>query len=386
MDEKVICVKVGDSFRKQGEDIYTINPQQADDYNALINELVKLNMIPKQVIHLWSLTNGNLGESLDYQVFNKAQDVGFYSLLFLVQALGKQALVDTCDISVISNQLFDVTEDDDLSAEKATLLGPIRTISQEYFNFNCRCIDVVIPQSGSRKEKIFLDNLIAELTTETNDQIVAYRGKFRWVEIFESFKLQPQVESGKQKLKQQGVYLITGGLGNIGLVLAEYLAKNFSAKLILVGRSNFPERDSWSDWLDNHDKRDKISQKIQKLQEIEALGAEILIESADVSNLQEMQSVIEKSENQFGAINGVIHAAVAFEDNPIENTSKAECKQQFIPKVSGVLVLEKLFANKNLDFCLLMSSLSSILGGLGFVTYGASNAFLDAFVNSRSQK
>ncbi|MEO1430398.1 MAG: SDR family NAD(P)-dependent oxidoreductase [Cyanobacteria bacterium J06633_8] len=386
MGEKVICVGVGDSFRKEIEDVYTLNPQQADDYNALINELVKLDMIPKQVIHLWSLTNGNLEESLDYQIFNKAQDLGFYSLLFLVQALGKQALVDRCEISVISNQLFDVTGDDELSPEKATLLGPIRTISQEYFNFNCRCIDVVIPQSESSKEKIFVDNLISELTTETNEQIVAYRGKSRWVESFESFRLQPQVESGKQKLKQQGVYLITGGLGNIGLVLAEYLAKNFSAKLILVGRSNFPEKDSWSEWLNNHEEQDKISRKIHKLQELEALGAEILVESADVSSLQEMQSVIETAENKFGAINGVIHAAVAVEDNPIENTSKAECKQQFLPKVSGVIVLEKLFANKNLDFCLLMSSLSSILGGLGFVTYGASNAFLDSFVNARSHK
>ncbi|MEM7581720.1 MAG: SDR family oxidoreductase, partial [Cyanobacteria bacterium P01_A01_bin.80] len=384
--EKVTCVRVGDSFTKQGEDIYTVNPQQADDYNALINELVKLDMIPKQVIHLWSLTNGNLEESLDYQVFNKAQDVGFYSLLFIAQALGKQALVDTCDISVISNQLFYVTGDDNLSPEKATLLGPIRTISQEYFNFSCRCIDVVIPQSESRKEKVFIDNLISELTTATNEQIVAYRGKSRWVEIFEPFKLQPQVESGKQKLKQQGVYLITGGLGNIGLVLAEYLANNFSAKLILVGRSNFPERDSWSEWIDNHDEQDKISQKINKLQQLEASGAEILIESADVSSLQEMQSIIEKAENKFGAINGVIHAAAAIEANPIEKTSQAECKQQFLPKVNGVLVLEKLFVNKNLDFCLLMSSLSSILGGLGFVTYGASNAFLDYFVNSRSQK
>ena len=395
MGEKVICVQVGDSFTKQSEGVYTVNPQQADDYNILVNELVKLDMIPKQVIHLWSLTKENseasLRVNLDYEVFDKAQDLGFYSLLFIVQALGKQASVDTCEFSVISNKLFDVIGDDELSPEKTTLLGPIRTIPQEYFNFNCRCIDVVVPQPETRKEKIFIDNLIAELTTATNEQIIAYRGKSRWIESFESFKLQPQVNSGKQNLKkqnlkQQGIYLITGGLGNIGMLLAEYLARNFSAKLILIGRSTFPDRDSWSEWLDNHHEQDKISRKIHKLRKLEALGSKILVESADVSNLQEMQSVIEKAENKFGVINGVIHAAAVVEDSPIEKTSKTECKQQFLSKVSGVLVLEKLLAHKNLDFCLLMSSLLSILGGLGFVTYGASNSFLDSFVNARSHK
>ena len=390
MGEKVICVRVGDLYTKQGEGIYTVNPQQSDDYNHLINEIVKLNMIPKQVIHLWSLTKKNSEESsrvnLDHKVFDKSQDLGFYSLLFLVQALGKQALVDICEISIISNRLFDVTGNDELSPEKATLLGPIRTISQEYFNFICRCIDVIFPLPANRPEKIFIDNLIAELTTKANEQIVAYRGKFRWIESFESFALQPQVESDKQKLKKQGVYLITGGLGNIGLALAEYLANNFSAKLILIGRSAFPRRDSWSEWINNHNELDKISRKIQKLKELEALGIEILVESVDVSSLQEMQCVIEKAENKFGAINGVIHAAGVIEGKPIEKTIKAECKQQFIPKVNGVLSLEKLLANKNLDFCLLMSSLSSILGGLGFATYGASNSFLDSFANARSRK
>lgn len=386
LGQKVICVKVGNSFMKQSERAYTLNPQQADDYNTLVKELVSLNMIPQKVIHLWSLTKENLGDNLDYQVFNKAQDLGFYSLLFLVQALGKQALVGKCEIYVISNKIFDVTGDDDLSPEKATLLGPIRTISQEYLNFSCRYIDVILSHKLIKQENTLIKNLIAELITENKEQIIAYRGKICWVQSFELFPLQLQSKRSKQRLKQQGVYLITGGLGEIGLVLAEFLAKSVRAKLILVGRSTFPQRDSWSEWLSTHNKQDKTSQKIRKIKELEALGAKVLVESADVSNLQQMELMIEKAEAQFGTLSGVIHAAGVVEENFIQKISKTECEQQFLPKVNGVLVLEKLLSHKKIDFCLLMSSLSSILGGFGFVAYAGSNSFMDSFVHARSHR
>ena len=386
ISQKVICVKVGNSFTKVSEGVYTLNPQQPEEYNTLSNELVSLNLIPEKVIHLWSLTTGSLAKELDSDLFDKAQDLGFYSLLFLAQAFGKQVLADKCEILVVSNNMQDITGDEILSPEKATLLGPVKTISQEYFNFSCRCIDVIIPPGGTDQNKTLIEHLVAELITESREQIIAYRDKCRWVQSFELFPLKPQTEYRKQRLKQQGVYLITGGLGGIGLVLAEFLAKTVKAKLILIGRSAFLERDSWSEWLSSHNEQDGVSQKIRKLKELEALGTEVLVVSADVSNLQQMELVIEKAEKQFGNISGVIHAAGLPEGNSIQNIEKTECKQQFMSKVYGTLVLEKLFSNREINFCLLMSSLSSILGGLGFIAYSASNSFMDYFVHARSHQ
>jgi acyl transferase domain-containing protein len=386
MGQKVICVKVGDAFTKQSEEVYTLNPQQPDEYNTLVNELVSLNLIPGKVIHLWSLTTESLAKELDCDLFDKAQDLGFYSLLFFVQAFEKQVLGDKCEIIVVSNQIQDVTGNEILSPEKATLLGLVKTIPQEYFNFSCRCIDMIIPHGELSNKKTVTENLIAELITESKEQIIAYRGKYRWVQCFELFPLKTQTVYRKQRLKQQGVYLITGGLGSIGLVLAEFLAKTVKAKLILIGRSVFPKQDSWSEWLSTHTEQDKTSQKIHKLKELEAFGAEILVESADVSNFQEMELVIKKAEKQFGTLNGLIHAAGAVEGKSIQKISKTECKQQFLPKVSGVLVLKRLLSKKEIDFCLLMSSLSSILGGLGFVAYTASNSFMDSFVHAHNHR
>ncbi|MEM1169663.1 MAG: SDR family oxidoreductase, partial [Cyanobacteria bacterium P01_H01_bin.35] len=385
LGEKVVCVKVGDSFGNQGEGVYTLNPNQPDDYNNLLDELVNLNLIPEKVIHLWSLTTEKLTKELDADLFDKAQDVGFYSLLFLAQACGKKILAEQCEIFVISNNIQDVTGNEILQCEKSTILGPVKVISQEYFNFSCRCIDVMLPDTGSNQEKILIEHLIAELIAKSPAQIIAYRGKSRWVENFELFPLKPQIEYRPQKLKEQGVYLITGGLGGIGIVLAEFLAKTVQAKLILIGRSTFPERDNWSEWVKSHDEQDSISQKIQKLQEFETYGAEVLVLNADVSNSEQMELVIQKAEKNFGKINGVIHAAGLVKGNSInaiQNLGKAECQQQFLSKVYGTLVLGKLFKDREIDFCLLMSSISSILGGLGFVAYTASNSFMDYFVRA----
>ena len=80
------------------------------------------------------------------------------------------------------------------------------------------------------------------------------------------------------RLRKGGVYLITGGLGRIGLVLAEYLARTVRAKLILMGRSAFPGRDEWEQWLATHGEEDRVSRRIRKVQAIEELGAEVLID------------------------------------------------------------------------------------------------------------
>jgi len=171
-------------------------------------------------------------------------------------------------------------------------------------------------------------------------------------------------------------------------VLAEYLAKTVRAKLILTGRSALPPRDEWEQWLATHEAQDSVSQKIRKLQELENLGAEVLVVHADVANQQQMQEAIVQAEKQFGSVHGVIHAAGILTENAsrsIEKTGKAEAEQQFLPKVQGLLVLEKVLHSRELDFCLLMSSLSSVLGGLRLVAYSAANLFMDAFAHQQNQ-
>ena len=383
--QEAIAVRVGPDFTKLTDRLYTLNPRQPEHYDALLNELRALNQIPQTIIHLWSVTPADPSE-LEIESVDSAQDLGFYSLLFLAQAIRRHNFKEEFQIAVVSNNLQEVTGEELLRPEKATVLGPLKGIPQEFPNLTCRSIDIVIPCSESQ-EAFLIDQLLEELSAQSSDLVVAYRGNHRWVQTFEPTRLDRSTEA-TPSLREGGVYLITGGLGRIGLVLAEYLAKTVRAKLILTGRSALPPRDEWEQWLATHEAQDSVSQKIRKLQELENLGAEVLVVHADVANQQQMQEAIVQAEKQFGSVHGVIHAAGILTENAsrsIEKTGKAEAEQQFLPKVQGLLVLEKVLHSRELDFCLLMSSLSSVLGGLRLVAYSAANLFMDAFAHQQNQ-
>ena len=390
----VITVRVGDQFSKLSEYAYTINPQQRNDYDALVQELQSRDLTPQGIAHFWSITASNtfpsnkLGEQTQspHQFFEDCQNLGFYSLLFLAQALGEQNVTEPVKFMVVTSNVHEVTGGEKLFPEKATVLGPCKVVPQEYPNITCCSFDIVIPESGTKQAQKLIDHLIREFTVQPNDLVVAYRGNHRWVQIFEAIRLDDSSTS-RTGLREGGVYLITGGLGGIGLVLAEYLAKTVRAKLILIGRKGLPERTQWTQWLATHDQQDKVSQKIQKVRTIEELGAEVLVIGTDVANEQQMQTAISQTYERFGAIHGVIHAAGNLENThrAIQETSQTDSHLQFQPKVYGLFVLEKVLQGRNLDFVLLTSSLASILGGLGFVSYAAANIFMDAFASKHNQ-
>jgi acyl transferase domain-containing protein/acyl carrier protein len=382
----IITVKIGEQFSREGKSAkgqitYTINPRTRDDYDALIEELIALDLLPKTIVHLWSLTPQNRAE-FALKNLDQVQAKGFYSLLFLAQALGKQHVTDQLQIAAISNDLHSVTGEEDLSPEKATLLGPIKTIPIEYSNINCCNIDVVLPDAGSRQEEQLVKQLMSELTTKFSEQIIAYRGKHRWEQTFEpgGIEVNPR---GMPRLHEGGVYLITGGLGGIGLVIAEHLASTVKAKLILSGRSQFPPRNYWEQWLASHEQHDQVSEKIRQVKALEALGAEVLVVSADVTVLEQMQALVEQVGERFGKIHGVIHAAGVAIPGKIQSRTPEIVELVLAAKIKGISVLETVFQATQLDFLILFSSLSSISGGFA-VDYVAANAFLDAYAHYRS--
>jgi acyl transferase domain-containing protein/acyl carrier protein len=376
--QDVVIVRIGEQFRKLNEQEYTINPGKRDDYDTLLREL-RVSKIPKSIVHLWNITANEQIES-GIESWEHIQSLSFYSLLFLAQAFGEQSITDSLQIDILSNNLQELTDADTICPEKATLLGPCKVIPQEYSNITCRSIDITLPQSGTRQWQQLIDQLLSELAAPTVDKVIAYRGNRRWVQCFE-----PLPVAGKTlrtaKLRQGGVYLITGGLGGIGLAIAQHLAETVQAKLVLIGRSGLLPKTEWERWLSNHEENDPISSKIKQVQTIEESGAEVLIVKADVTQLEQMQILIGQVRDRFGKIHGVIHAAGVPGAGLIQLKTPEMAASVLAPKVKGTLVLDAVLRNIQLDFVVLFSSMTAIYGGFGQVDYCAANAFLDAFAH-----
>jgi acyl transferase domain-containing protein/acyl carrier protein len=381
----LVYVIPGDHFERLENNSYSIDPQKRAHYEALLKSVREENGTPTQIIHLWNTTALNVPEEAGYDAFERAQTQGFFSLLFLVQSLSRLNFNEGMQLTVVSKGVQDVTGRECFSPEKTTILAACKVIPQEYPHITCRSIDTDLPSPDSVAGKELLDHLVAEVTGKSRDLVVAYRGRRRWVETFVPLRLEG---GGSSRVREGGVYLITGGLGTRGLVLAAHLARTAQVKLVLTGRSPFPATQEWDKWLASHDEDDDVSRKVRRLREIEELGAEVLVARADVADRKQMESVIEQAYERFGQLNGVIHAAEQRDGfmQAIQETGLTHCRQQFRAKVQGLFILEELLRDKRLDFCVLMSSLSSVLGGLGFFAAAAASTFMDAFAAKQNRE
>jgi NAD(P)-dependent dehydrogenase (short-subunit alcohol dehydrogenase family)/acyl carrier protein len=282
----------------------------------------------------------------------------------------------------------EVTGDELLRPEKAMLLGPCRVIPQEYPQIKCRSIDVVLAQPGSVAEERLVEELFAEVLNPSADVTIAYRGSHRWAQSYDAISLDELDETSElnARLKDGGTYLITGGMGGLGLVFAESISNQVKANLVLVNRTKFPPKEEWDEWLAAHDEDEEVCRKIRKLRELEARGSEVLVLRADVSDRERMREVITEVQRRCGGVDGVVHAAGVAGAGMIQLKTTEAARSVVAPKTEGVCVLDEVLKDTNHEWMVLCSSLSSVMGGFGQVDYCAANAFLDAFAQQTASR
>ncbi len=377
-NEAVILVEVGERFEQVTQTHYRICPDSKDDYDTLFSSMQSNGQSPQQIVHLWGIGPKQLAEH------QREMQRTFYSLLWLTQALNTSYNSVPVRITFITNNTQSITDEASLVPERATASGLCKVIPQEYIHLSCRSIDIELPTEQNRQR--LLHALHQEVCSNSSDVAVAYRSQIRWTQSFEPIRLTLNTEI-TSLLKAGGVYLITGGLGRMGLSLATYLFAHYRARLVLIYHSPLPPREDWLNWLATHHEQEKISQQLRTILILEEQGAELLLLQADSSKLVEMQAALSQAEQRFGRINGIIHAAGVAGTQAfrlIERTDIDVCELIFLPKVQGLRVLAELFQGYPLDFCMLQSSLAAILGGLGFAAYAAANAYMDAFAQQRN--
>ena len=380
----VVTVSVGSSFRQANTRSFLIDPSNLQHYDSLIQELGTNGTLPDRIVHAWSVTGQHSAES-NADSFAQAQRLGFYSLLFLAKALATHNVGYEINLFALSDNAQDVCGNEILRPEKSTLFGPCIVIRQEYPNVRTRSIDVDLSEHLGYHESTAEFVLGEFLDSSDSNLFIAHRNGHRWVQTYEPVILDQAVTSGSS-FRQDGIYLITGGLGKVGMAVSEFLAKNYRAKLVLTGRSYLPNKECRKTWLENHLLDDPVSVRIRALERIEQLGGEVLYVNSNVADLSGMQAAIEQTYQRFGALHGVIHGAGIVGDYlEIKDSNFETCNKHFQAKAHGLEVLEQVLEGKALDFCLLLSSVASILGGIGEAAYTSSSNYMDTFAHRHNR-
>ncbi len=286
-----------------------------------------------------------------------ATDSARAALLDLARTLDALAGGEEREVVVVCSGLHAVTDEETRDPGAAALDAMARVMAQELPHLRCRTVDLgagVPPRA-----------LAAELLATDGPPTVALRASRRWLLGYEPVALagtsaEPVARDGK-------VYLITGGLGRIGLELGESLARDASATLVLSSRTPLAE--------DDGDARSR------RLRAIEALGATVDVLPADVGDPAQAAALIREIDARYGRLDGVIHAAGVTRGSSrraVATLDAAACEAQLGPKLRGLAALDQALRGRALDFRVATSSLSTIVGGLELGAYAAANAAMEA--------
>lgn len=347
-DAEIVRVSFGDAFA-ESEGGYTVVPDRVEDHQRLAEALAQRGFQPDHIVHLGCLEAAADSETRIVR--------GFYSLCFLTRALHTRDSVGEANLIVGATRAHRVLSDDASMPEHRMLAGALRAIAREYPNLQCRLID------GDEAGAPFWLEVESGRDLET-----AVRGGTRWLPDFEPASWS---RPAAPNLPVGGVFLVTGGLGSMGLALAKRLASHGEINLVLIGRRPVPAREQWS----------------ERLREIESRAAGLLVLSADVADESDMRRVFEAISEKWGRLDGVIHTAGVLGQGLLQNKTREELAAILRPKVDGLRLMSQLLEASNLtpEWMVLCSSFAAFAPIAGQVEYAAANAYLNAFAEEHTR-
>ena len=368
----LVLINQGDFYVKKDSNNYEVNIFKEEDFAQLFKEIVNDFGKISCVLNLLSCYHPKEC-TVDSKILEKSFYRGSHSMFFIAKALsginGKYP-----QIIAVSTDAVSSTREDYIALEKSTLPALLKVIKSE-FACNCRLLDF----SWEKLEAINVSDLIIkELQSNEDASIIMYRNGIRYVEQLAAKDISSTFK-GTPVIKNNGVYVVVGGGTGIGLLTSKFLAGNAKAKLIIIGRTELPSKDSWNRWILQHKEEDTTSQRIKALLDIEREGGTVEYYSADVADFTRMTEVIQDGKRKFGTINGVIHSGGIKEDKLIRNKTFESYLKVFKCKTIGTYVLDMVTIGENLDFFIMYSSLSALAGNAGQSDYAAANSFMDYY-------
>lgn len=369
-DGEVILAEYRDAFCKISEDRYFIG-KSMKDYSRLIAEVSKQETT--KVVYF--INSQNLREDENIHDIYETQQIGVLNFFYLVKAFLQSENKQKIEFLLVSQNVNQVTgREENLSPWQSSLFGLGKVLPKENRRISVRCLDI--------DAKTTVENIVTELYRDSKDYITAYRDGDKYVETLENVELTKET-ADKMVIKSDGVYIITGGTGGIGLEIGRYLAEEENVKLALISRSRFPAKDEWKI---EEKKGGKRAKQIRKIRDIEEAGSVVELCEGDVSNWNHMEAIVQLLRKKYGRINGIIHCAGVAGDGFIFKKDEAVFKEVLNPKVLGTWILDKLTEDDCPDFFVMFSSIESLIGRAGQGDYTSANVFLDAYASYRNHQ
>lgn len=368
----VVEILIGEKYQRISETKYAVNPCKVDNFERVFDQLQIKQSSFTDIIYLWGVKVND--EKMELIESNQSLHLVYLSLANIVKELSQRYCLKGKRITIVTNRLHKVLSIDQVNYSQSFLLGLFNVLPQE-FPVTCCNIDIDLRE----EEQGLVKKLIEELNCNKSSSMYALRSDgSRWEQDYQknSADIDPK---HKGVIKPEGVYLVVGGLGNLGFVLAEYLIKEYNAKVVLTGRKQITEN------KDSNELNQELS--LKRMQALRGLSKNVIYYSVDVANAVDFERLVIEVESSLGSINGVIHAAGNTNPNDfelIEDISFEKAQSMFYPKVKGIENIYEVFKNSQIDFVWIGSSLSAGIGGIRFSSYSAANLYMNYFVHCKN--
>jgi myxalamid-type polyketide synthase MxaE and MxaD len=371
--EKVLMVEPGAEFARVDERTFIVSPHRPED----VREIYKSSSASfgcKGIVHLWSLDAPDLSVLTPDTLKDSLQVC--ISVVNLMQAVAQTDAVAQTRVWLVSQGARAVTrEEKQIAITQSPLWGLGRTVAQEMPQLFGGLIDLEAGIDAAQSARLLYD----ELSAPTEEQQIAFRQERRYVwrlvRHAGGHKAEPAL-----KFRADSSYLITGGLGALGLQVARWMVHEGARRLILMGRTPLPIRSVWNEVQPDS----TFAKQIDAIRQLEALGASVHIATVDVGQEAQLASFLNTFEREgWPRIRGVIHAAGTINDRTLFQHDADTFSSTWGPKVVGSWLLHHLLPKDSLDFFILFSSAASLLGSPGQANYAAANSFMDSLTWQR---
>jgi malonyl CoA-acyl carrier protein transacylase len=361
--DECTLVYAGDQYEQLTDQIIKINPNQPNDFQTLFDKIHAVTL--QGVVHLWSLNiAATAEEAMTIANLELAGKTGCGSTLHLVQQLVKTEFSKWPSLWLVTKGAMPVGKEtlNLASLAQSPLWGMGKVITLEHPELKCIQVDLD-PQPIENESKELFTEISSGILSE--DQIV-YRNNLRYVARL----VRHQMPVGERKIiiSQDKTYLITGGLGGLGLQIVHWMVAKGARYLILMGRRGVPSAEV----------QNQLNQLTQK-------GIQIKVVKADVAQFTEIATLLAEIETAMPPLSGIIHAAGVSRYQALKELEWNHFEMILRPKVLGTWVLHQLTQNLTVDFFVNFSSLSSVIGAKGQSAYAAANQFLDVWSHYRHE-